>query len=95
MCMYNCPTNNITIEDGIVYGICSRCGVCSEVCSNRVDGYELEKSKQLNLINAFNNNICAKITRTFCSVNTSSVGMLATYGAFTFWAPISPAEHQI
>lgn len=50
MCMYNCPTNNITIEDGIVYGICSRCGVCAEVCPNRVDGFELEKSKQLNLI---------------------------------------------
>ena len=53
MCMYNCPTNNITIEDGIVYGICSRCGVCSEVCANRVDGWEFEKSKQLNLIRAF------------------------------------------
>jgi energy-converting hydrogenase B subunit K len=50
MCMHNCPTSNITIEDGIVYGICSRCGVCSEVCPNRVDGYELEKDKQLNLI---------------------------------------------
>ena len=50
MCMYNCPTSNITIEDGIVYGICSRCGVCEEVCSNRVDGFELEKEKQLNFI---------------------------------------------
>ena len=50
MCMHNCPTNNITIEDGIVYGICSRCGVCAETCANRVDGYELEKAKQLNLI---------------------------------------------
>ena len=50
MCMYNCPIDNITIEDGVVYGICSRCGVCQEVCSNRVDGYELEKDKQLNLI---------------------------------------------
>ncbi|MBQ2830963.1 4Fe-4S binding protein [Methanobrevibacter sp.] len=52
MCMYNCPTNNISIEDGIVYGICSRCGVCEGACPShsRVDGYELEKSKQLNLI---------------------------------------------
>ena len=50
MCMHNCPTNNITIEDGIVYGICSRCGVCQEVCSNRVDGFELEKEKQINFI---------------------------------------------
>ena len=50
MCMYNCPTNNITIEDGIVYGICSRCGVCSEVCSNRIDGYEVEKDRQITLI---------------------------------------------
>ena len=54
MCMYNCPTNNITIEDGIVYGICSRCGVCSEVCPNRVDGWEMEKSKQITLIKSFN-----------------------------------------
>ena len=54
MCMYNCPTNNITIEDGIVYGICSRCGVCSEVCPNRVDGFEVEKDKQINLIKSFN-----------------------------------------
>ena len=50
MCMYNCPTSNITIEDGIVYGICSRCGVCEETCPNRVDGYDLEKDKQINLI---------------------------------------------
>ena len=50
MCMYNCPTSNINIEDGIVYGICSRCGVCQEVCSNRVDGFALEKEKQLNFI---------------------------------------------
>ena len=54
MCMYNCPTNNIEIEDGIVYGICSRCGVCEEVCPNRVDGFELEKDKQLTLINSMN-----------------------------------------
>ena len=44
MCMYNCPTNNITIEDGIVYG------VCEEVCPNRIDGYKLEREKQLNFI---------------------------------------------
>ena len=50
MCMYNCPTSNITIEDGIVYGICSRCGVCQGVCSNRVDGFALEKEKQINFI---------------------------------------------
>ena len=54
MCMHNCPTNNITIEDGIVYGICSRCGVCTEVCPNRIDGYELEKDKQITLIKSFN-----------------------------------------
>lgn len=54
MCMYNCPTNNITIEDGIVYGICSRCGVCEETCPNRVDGYEIEKSKQITLIESLN-----------------------------------------
>ena len=52
MCMYNCPTNNITIEDGIVYGICSRCGICKEVCPSRVDGLDLEKDKQLTLINS-------------------------------------------
>ncbi len=50
MCMYNCPIDNITIEEGIVYGICSRCGVCSEVCDNRVDGYGLERDKQLKLV---------------------------------------------
>ena len=54
MCMYNCPIDNITIEDGIVYGICSRCGVCAETCPNRVDGYDLEKDKQLNLIRSLN-----------------------------------------
>ncbi|WP_458455354.1 4Fe-4S binding protein [Methanobrevibacter sp.] len=50
MCMYNCPTSNITIEDGIVYGICSRCGICQGVCANRVDGFALEKEKQINFI---------------------------------------------
>ncbi|WP_458403314.1 4Fe-4S binding protein [Methanobrevibacter sp.] len=54
MCMHNCPTNNITIEDGIVYGICSRCGVCEEICPNRVDGFELEKEKQITLIESMN-----------------------------------------
>ena len=55
MCMYNCPTDNITIEDGIVYGICSRCGVCAEAFPDcRVDGFELEKDKQINLIKSFN-----------------------------------------
>lgn len=54
MCMYNCPTNNITIDDGIVYGICSRCGVCEDACPihARVDGFGLEKEKQLTLINS-------------------------------------------
>ena len=51
MCMYNCPTNNINIEDGIVYGICSRCGVCAEKYPKcRVDGFELERDKQITLI---------------------------------------------
>ena len=54
MCMHNCPTSNITIEDGIVYGICSRCGVCKEACSNRVDGFEMEREKQLNFIKSLN-----------------------------------------
>lgn len=54
MCMYNCPTSNITIEDGIVYGLCSRCGVCTEACPSRVDGFELEREKQLNLIHSLN-----------------------------------------
>ena len=51
MCMYNCPTNNIKIEDGIVYGICSRCGVCAdEYPKCRIDGFELERDKQITLI---------------------------------------------
>lgn len=55
MCMYNCPTNNITIEDGIVYGICSRCGVCAEKYPEcRVDGYEVERDKQITLIKSMN-----------------------------------------
>lgn len=54
MCMYNCPTDNIKIEDGIVYGICSRCGVCREEYPEcRVDGFELEREKQLTLIRSF------------------------------------------
>ena len=55
MCMYNCPTNNINIEDGIVYGICSRCGVCAEKYpESRIDGFEVEKDKQITLIKSFN-----------------------------------------
>ena len=51
MCMYNCPTNNIFIEDGTVYGICSRCGVCADKYPEcRIDGFELEKDKQITLI---------------------------------------------
>ena len=51
MCEYNCPTNNIHLEDGVVYGICSRCGVCREKYPEcRFDGFELEKEKQLTLI---------------------------------------------
>ena len=53
--MCNCPTNNITIEDGIVYGICSRCGACAEAFpESRVDGFELEKDKQITLIKSMN-----------------------------------------
>lgn len=54
MCMHNCPTDNIHIEDGVVYGICSRCGVCSEVCDSRVDGAEYTHEKQVNFINSMN-----------------------------------------
>ncbi|WP_409200407.1 4Fe-4S binding protein [Methanobrevibacter sp. DSM 116169] len=54
ICMFNCPTSNINIEDGVVYGICSRCGVCGNVCPNRVDGYELTKEKQINYIDSLN-----------------------------------------
>ena len=55
MCMYNCPTDNIHIDDGVVYGICSRCGVCAEKFPEcRVDGFDFEKEKQINLIKSFN-----------------------------------------
>ena len=55
MCMYNCPTDNIHIDDGIVYGICSRCGVCADEYPDcRVDGYEFEKDKQITLIKKYN-----------------------------------------
>ena len=51
MCAYNCPTDNIHLEDGIVYGICSRCGVCEEEFPQcRIDGHKLEKDKQITLI---------------------------------------------
>lgn len=85
MCMYNCPTNNISIEDGIVYGICSRCGVCQEACPSlsRVDGYELEKAKQLNLIESLKilnppldnvpykkSNKVSEVTRTYFGTDT-------------------------
>ncbi|MCC7552949.1 MAG: 4Fe-4S binding protein [Methanobacteriaceae archaeon] len=54
ICMFNCPTHNITIEDGVVYGICSRCGVCEDACptNSRVDGYSLVKEKQDKYINS-------------------------------------------
>ena len=55
MCMYNCPRDNITIEDGVVYGICSRCGVCAEKYPDyRVDGFDLERDKQITLIKSMN-----------------------------------------
>ena len=54
MCMHNCPTNNIHIEEGRVYGICSRCGICSEICESRVDGMEYTHEKQINFINSMN-----------------------------------------
>ena len=54
MCQHNCPIDNITIEDGIVYGLCSRCGVCADVCpsNSRVDGFTLTKEKQLDFVKA-------------------------------------------
>lgn len=54
MCMHNCPIDNIHIEKGIVYGICSRCGVCSDVCPSRIDGFNLTKEKQLEFIKSLN-----------------------------------------
>ena len=51
MCAYNCPTDNINLEDGVVYGICSRCGICAEEFPEcRIDGFELERDNQITLI---------------------------------------------
>lgn len=51
MCAFNCPINNINIEDGVVYGICSRCGVCAEKFpEDRIDGFDLQKDNQITLI---------------------------------------------
>lgn len=52
VCAYNCPTGNIHIEDGITYGICSRCGVCMDSCSldARVDGFEVIEGRQLEFL---------------------------------------------
>ena len=52
-CKYNCPINNITIsDDGIVKGICARCGVCVDACpsDSRINGFELIKDKQINYL---------------------------------------------
>jgi len=56
VCEYNCPVNSIHIEKDITKGICARCGVCVDACpsSSRVDGFDLIKEKQLNLLKSFN-----------------------------------------
>ena len=53
VCQFNCPISNIKIDkDGIVKGICSRCGRCVDACgiNARVDGFDLIKDKQLNYL---------------------------------------------
>ncbi|WP_461461843.1 4Fe-4S binding protein [Methanobrevibacter sp.] len=53
VCQFNCPINNIKIdEEGMVKGICSRCGRCVDACgiNARVDGFDLIKEKQLNYL---------------------------------------------
>ncbi len=53
ICQFNCPINNIKIdEEGMVKGICSRCGRCVDACgiNARVDGFDLIKEKQLNYL---------------------------------------------
>lgn len=53
VCQFNCPINNIKIdEEGMVKGICSRCGRCVDACgiNARVNGFDLIKEKQLNYL---------------------------------------------
>lgn len=41
LCEVVCPIDSITVEDGKVSGICTRCGKCVQICPKeaRVDGY--------------------------------------------------------
>lgn len=56
VCLYTCPVNSIHLDDDVIMGICSRCGVCVESCpiDARVDGFDLVKDRQLDLISSFN-----------------------------------------
>ena len=51
---FTCPIESIHIDNGIVKGICSRCGVCEDVCTRnaRVDTDNLVLDKQKVLLNS-------------------------------------------
>jgi len=75
ICQYNCPINNIKItEDGVVKGICARCGACVDSCPNdaRIDGFTLFKTKQLNYLKSFGVELPEMNTPTIFNNKTAS-----------------------
>ena len=54
MCLRSCPIDNITIKDGKIMGVCSRCGVCVDACENRVDAMDVTNPDILKELEALN-----------------------------------------
>ena len=52
ICEYSCPVESIHIEDGIVKGICSMCGLCGDVCESRIDASNLIDENRLSFLNS-------------------------------------------
>ena len=51
-----CPVNSIHIEDGVVKGICARCGICVDSCplKARIDAYDVIEDRQLKFLESLN-----------------------------------------
>ena len=52
ICEYSCPVESIHIEDGVVKGICSMCGLCGDVCESRIDASNLIDENRLSFLNS-------------------------------------------
>ncbi|MDP1552959.1 MAG: 4Fe-4S binding protein [Methanobacteriaceae archaeon] len=56
VCEFTCPVNSIKIENGVVKGICARCGICVPACSfdARVDAFDVIVDRQLQFLESLN-----------------------------------------